>query len=66
MVSRDHQVFSGKLQQKNQRMASGMLFYRMLQDWYSFVLCDGRFTQFQVFRNSFVGFVDICSDTMCC
>ena len=30
------------------------------------VLIDGRFTQFQVFRNSNADCVDICSDTMCC
>ena len=33
---------------------------------YSFVVYDGRFTQFQVFRNSYADYVDICSDTECC
>ena len=46
------------LQQKNQKMAADRLFYRMLQDKYSFVVYDGRFTQFQVFRNSYADYVD--------
>ena len=36
------------LQQKNQMMAADMLFYRMLQDEYSFVVYDGQFTDFVI------------------
>ena len=54
------------LQQKNQRMAADRLFYRMLQDKYSFVVYDGQFTHFQVFRNSDTDYVDLCGDARCC
>ena len=54
------------LQQKNQRMAAYRLFYRMLQDKYSFIVYDGRFTQFQFLRNSYADYVDLCVDTRCC
>ena len=54
------------LQQKNQRMAADGLFYRMLQDRYSFVVYDGQFTHFQVFRNNDTDHVDLCSDARCC
>ena len=40
------------------------MFYRMLQDWYWFVLCDRRFTQLEVFRRNITLFgymLDICS-----
>ena len=56
----------GMLQQKYQRMAADRLFYRMLQDWYSFVVYDGQFTHLQVFRNSDTDYVDLCSDVRCC
>ena len=47
------------LQQKNQRMAADGLFYRMLQDRYSFVVYDTWFNQFQVFRNGYADYVVI-------
>ena len=54
------------LQQKNQRMAAERMFYRMVRDKYSFVVYDGQFTHFQVFRNSDTDYVDLCSDLRCC
>ena len=51
-IRKDFQERYGKLQQKNPMMAADQLFYTMLQDKYCFVLYDGRFTQFQVFRIS--------------
>ena len=65
-IRRDFQERYGKLQQMNQRMAADRLFYRMLQDRYSFVVSDGQFTHFQVFRNSDTDNVDLCSDARCC
>ena len=47
------------LQQKNQSMAADRLFYRMLQDRYSFVVYDGQLTHFKVFRNNDTDYVDL-------
>ena len=56
----------GMLQQKIQRMAADRLFYRLVRDKYSFVVYDGQFTHFQVFRNSDTHYVDLCSGARCC
>ena len=51
---------------KRMRMAADRLFYKMLQDRYSFVVYAGQFTHFKVFRNSDTDYVDLCSDARCC